>query len=74
LATELTTVGLVPRLVRLRDLRIRAAMTQSDLAERSGVGRSTIIRLEHGEPNPLPSTLRKLARALKVKPTALWEG
>jgi DNA-binding XRE family transcriptional regulator len=63
----------VPKLVRLRGLRERAAMTQIDLAVAARVGRSTIIRLEKGEPNPLPSTLRKVARALKVKPAALWE-
>ncbi len=73
LTTDLTSVRLVPRLVRLRELRMRAAMTQIDLAERSGVARTTIIRLEGGEPNPLPSTVRKLARALKVKPHALLE-
>lgn len=71
--THLTTVGHVPRLDRLRDLRLRAAMTQIELAERSGVARTTIIRLEGGDPNPHPSTLKKLARALKVKPTQLWE-
>jgi transcriptional regulator with XRE-family HTH domain len=63
----------VPALIRLRDLRLRAALTQIDLAERSGVSRATIIRLEQGDPNVLPTTLRKLARALKVKPTDLWE-
>ena len=68
-----TTVQLMPPLVRLRDLRLRAALTQIDLAERAGVSRATIIRLEQGDPNVLPTTLRKLARALKVKPTDLWE-
>lgn len=72
--THLTTVGRVPRLDRLRELRLRAAMTQIDLAERSGVARTTIIRLESGDPNPHPSTVKKLARALKVKPPALWEA
>jgi transcriptional regulator with XRE-family HTH domain len=63
----------MPALIRLRDLRLRAALTQIDLAERAGVSRATIIRLEQGDPNVLPTTLRKLARALRVKPTDLWE-
>ena len=61
------------RLTRLRELRLRAAMTQSELAERAGIARTTIIRLEQGHPEVLPTTVRKLARALRVKPTDLWE-
>lgn len=68
-----TIVGHVPRLTRLRDARLRAALTQAELAERAGVARTTIIRLEAGDPNVLPPTLRKLARALKVKPSALLD-
>jgi transcriptional regulator with XRE-family HTH domain len=71
--TRSATVGHVPRLIRLRELRLRAAMSQADLAERAGVARTTIIRLEQGDPNVLPSTLRKLARALHVRPTQLFE-
>jgi DNA-binding XRE family transcriptional regulator len=69
-----TTVGQMPRLTRLRELRLRAAMTQAELAEASGVARTTIIRLEAGDPNALPPTLRKLARALRLRrPSDLWE-
>ena len=72
-STDSTIVGHVPRLTRLRDLRLRAALTQAELAERAGVARTTVVRLEAGDPNVLPTTLRRLARALRVKPTALWE-
>jgi len=72
-STQSTTVQHVPRLERLQELRIRAALTQAELAERAGLSRTTIVRLEQGDPNVLPSTLRKLARALKVKPVELWE-
>lgn len=58
-------------LSRLRDLRLNAALSQDDLAKLAGVTRTTIIRLEQGEPNPIPSTVRKLAEALNVKPQAL---
>lgn len=73
--TDSTTVGpeKMPVLTRLRDLRLRAAMTQAELAERSGVARTTIIRLEAGDPDALPPTVKKLARALHVKPFELWE-
>jgi len=63
----------MPRLSQLRILRKRASLTQIDLAVYSGVGRTTIIRLEAGEANAYPTTVRKLARALKVKPHKLWE-
>ncbi len=66
-------VGHVPPLTRLRELRLRAALTQAELADRAGVSRTTVIRLEQGDPNVLPTTHRKLARALHVKPTDLWE-
>jgi transcriptional regulator with XRE-family HTH domain len=60
-------------LTRLRETRQRAALSQADLAERAGVARTTIIRLEAGDPNVLPSTLRKLARALRVRPRDLMD-
>ena len=63
----------MPSLTRLKELRLRAALTQAELGEKAGVGRTTILRLEQGDPNVLPSTLRKLANALKVKPSKLWE-
>jgi transcriptional regulator with XRE-family HTH domain len=65
----------VPRLTRLRDLRLRAALTQAELADRAGLARTTIVRLEKGDPNALPPTLRRLQRALGLKrPTDLYEG
>jgi transcriptional regulator with XRE-family HTH domain len=64
-------VSVVPVLSRLRELRIQAALSQADLAKRARVARTTIIRLEQGDANVNPSTLRKLARALKVRPVDL---
>jgi len=69
-----TTVEQMPRLTRLRKLRLDAALTQAELAERTGLARTTIIRLEAGDPNALPPTIRKLARALRLKrPADLWK-
>jgi len=56
---------------RLRELRERAALSQEDLAVKSGVSRATIARLEAGIRPARPSTRRKLAGALGVKPDEL---
>ncbi|HKA57357.1 MAG TPA: helix-turn-helix transcriptional regulator [Gemmatimonadales bacterium] len=53
---------------RLRRLRAREALSQRELAELAGTNVTTIVRLESGEFQPRPSTIRKLARALGVKP------
>ena len=59
---------------KLREERRRAALTQGELAEKAGVGINTIVRIETGEiTEPRVSTLRKLARALGIKPRELLE-
>jgi predicted transcriptional regulator len=62
----------------LREARRRVALTQGELADKAGVGITTIVRIETGEiTEPRVSTLRKLARALEVEPRDLlqdWEG
>ena len=58
---------------RLRELRERAALSQEDLAERSNVSRATIADLESGKRSARPSTRRKLAEALSVRPDELSE-
>jgi transcriptional regulator with XRE-family HTH domain len=56
---------------RLRDLRVRRALTQEELAEKADVGTNTVARLERNETEPHMSTLRKLAKALDVDPSEL---
>jgi transcriptional regulator with XRE-family HTH domain len=62
----------------LRETRRRAALTQGELAQKAGVGVTTIVRIETGEiTEPRVSTLRKLAQALGVEPRDLlqdWES
>lgn len=58
----------------LRRWRERRAMSQDDLSVASGVGQNTIWRIEREGRQPRPSTLRKLAAALKVDPAELLEG
>ena len=61
-------------LPHLRDLRRRAVMSQEDLAERSGVARDTISKLETGQRGAYPSTIRKLAAGLDLEPRMLVGG
>ncbi len=56
---------------RLRDLRVRRALTQEELAQKADVGTNTVARLERNETEPHMSTLRKLAQALDVDPSEL---
>jgi transcriptional regulator with XRE-family HTH domain len=53
-------------------MRLRAALTQKELGELSGIQRSTITRLEQGG-EARPPTIRKLAAALKCEPRELME-
>lgn len=43
--------------------RIRAGLTQAELAERMGTSQSAIARLEGGRAKPSVATLEKLAKA-----------
>src|ERR671916_1223681 len=61
-------------LPHLRGLRRRAVMSQEDLAEKSGVARDTISKLETGQRGAYPSTIRKLAAGLDVEPQMLVGG
>jgi transcriptional regulator with XRE-family HTH domain len=61
-------------LSHLRDFRRRAVMSQEDLAEKSGVARDTISKLETGQRGAYPSTIRKLAAGLEVEPRMLVGG
>jgi transcriptional regulator with XRE-family HTH domain len=49
-------------------------MSQEDLAEKSGVARDTISKLETGQRGAYPSTIRKLAAGLDVEPQILVGG
>ena len=61
-------------LPRLRLIRQGAVMSQEELAERSGVARDTISKLETGQRGAYPSTIRKLAAGLEVRPQMLMGG
>jgi transcriptional regulator with XRE-family HTH domain len=61
-------------LPHLRGLRQRAILSQEQLAERSGVARDTISKLETGRRKAYPTTIRKLAAGLEVEPGLLFGG
>jgi transcriptional regulator with XRE-family HTH domain len=56
---------------RLRKQRTRRALTQAELAERSGVTTATVARIERDEIEPRMTTLRKLAGGLELDPAEL---
>lgn len=51
---------------RIRDARIQANLTQEALAERVGVERRTIVRIELGITSPPLDRILAIARALGV--------
>jgi transcriptional regulator with XRE-family HTH domain len=61
-------------LPHLRGLRQRAVLSQEQLAEKSGVARDTISKLETGRRKAYPTTIRKLAASLDVEPQMLLGG
>jgi XRE family transcriptional regulator, regulator of sulfur utilization len=59
--------------MRLKQLRAKRGWTQEQLAERAGINRGYLARLETGHHDPTITTLEKLAKALRVKVAALLE-
>lgn len=56
---------------RIKALRARRRLTQEHLAEKAGLSRTYLARLETGLQDPTLSTLEKLAKALRVKVSKL---
>lgn len=59
--------------MRLKQFRVNRGMTQEALAEKAGISRVYVARLETGKQDPTLTTLMKLANALKVKVAELLE-
>lgn len=66
--------GTVPKLPHLKRRRELAALSQQDLADRAGIARSTLLKLERLEAEARPSTVRKLAEALGIEPRELMQA
>jgi transcriptional regulator with XRE-family HTH domain len=56
---------------RLRETRVRAGMSQSDLEEISGIPKARLSRYENGHVAPSIQTLERLAKALSVSEASL---
>lgn len=56
---------------RLRETRIRAGLSQSDLEEISGIPKARLSRYENGHVAPSIQTLERLAKALGVSEASL---
>jgi transcriptional regulator with XRE-family HTH domain len=57
--------------MNLQELRIKAGLTQRELAMRVGCAQSEISRIEHGERSISVDRLQQLAEALNVPVAAL---
>ena len=56
---------------KVRVEREKAFLSKLELAERAGLDRSTIGRIEDGVTEVYPRTIRKIAEALSVDPASL---
>ena len=58
---------------KLKEVRISKGYTQEDLAYESGLSLSQIGRIETSKINPTVSTIFKIARTLKIRPSELLD-
>ena len=57
--------------VQVKRERVRALLTQHELAERAGIGLTTLNRIENDHAEPHFRTIRKIAKALNIDATIL---
>lgn len=57
---------------RIRKLRRRSDISQEKLAEKAGIHRTYMGKIERGESNPPLHTISKIAKALRVKISDLF--
>ena len=58
----------------IRNLRLNAGLSQSELAARAGTTQSHIARVESGKVDPGTDMIAKIASALAVKPQAVFDA
>ena len=54
--------------MKLKELRLKAVLSQEDLGRKAGISPATVNRLERDKQKPNFITIRKLAKALGVEP------
>jgi transcriptional regulator with XRE-family HTH domain len=57
---------------RVRRLRNKLDLSQEELAEKAGIHRTYMGKIERGESNPPLHTVSKIAKALKVEMSDLF--
>ena len=55
----------------VRSARVRANLSQQDLALASGVGRTTVVKLENGQPGVSLGGAQRILKALRMRLAAL---
>lgn len=58
--------------LNLKIARIKKGLTQDELCEMVGIGRTTLSQLEQGKANPKLTLMKKLSKALEVSPVELF--
>jgi transcriptional regulator with XRE-family HTH domain len=58
---------------RIQALRNQRGLTQEQLADKAGLSRGYIARLETGRHDPAATTLAKIAKALRVPISSLFK-
>ncbi len=72
---EEPTAGTTSLAELLRSLRQEAGLSQYELAKRSGINRSTLLRIEAGTTtDPDAQTLNSLARVFEVEPELFYDA
>lgn len=61
----------LPISARLRDARLAADLSQSQVGERLGVGKGTYANYEHGRRNPSGAWLARFERAVGLEPGSI---
>lgn len=59
--------------VRLRQLRLARGLSQAALAKQAQITREYVNGLERGRSSPTVKVVQRLAKALRVKPSALLD-
>lgn len=59
---------------RVKDLRKDLHLTQQELADKSGLTKNTIFRIEKGSQKPKMENIIKLAKSLNVTPNDILLG
>lgn len=57
---------------RIREIRVARNLTQEDLSELTGIGASSISKIESGHFHPTDENLERIAKALNVEPYKLY--